>query len=91
MRFLLVALIALMPAAASAAALQNAPPAKDSASPALVKCKQAKAQYYAYRDGKPLKPHKLTELPLANAYIAIVRNDGVCEVPVIVRYNMGGR
>ena len=44
MRFLLVALIALMPSAASAAALQNAPPAKDSASPALVKCKQAKAQ-----------------------------------------------
>jgi hypothetical protein len=89
MRLLLVALIALIPASAGAAAAQTTPSAKDSV--AITKCKQVSAHYYAYRDGKPLKPHKLTELPPANAYIAIVRNDGRCEVPVIVRYKMGGR
>ena len=91
MRLLLVALIALMPAGAGAAALENAPSAKDSAATHPDKCKQTGAHYYAYREGEPLKPKKLTELPPANAYIAIVRNDGRCEVPVIVRYNMGGR
>lgn len=90
MRLLLVALIGLVPVSAHAAALQNAPSANKSAS-AQTKCKQVGAHYYAYRDGRPLKPHKLTELPPANAYIAIVRNDGHCDVPVIVRYNMGGR
>lgn len=85
MRLLLVALI---PAAAGAAALQNAP---DHALSALTKCKQVGAHYYAYRDGKAPRPHKLAELPPANAYIAIVQNDGVCEVPVIVRYHLGDR
>jgi hypothetical protein len=91
MRLLLVALIALLPASAGAVALQNVPRAKESASSTLGKCKQVGAHYYAYRDGKKVKPRKLTELPPANAYIAIVRNDGLCEVPVIVRYNLGGR
>ncbi|MFL6776967.1 MAG: hypothetical protein ACJ8FN_11310 [Sphingomicrobium sp.] len=91
MRLLLVAMFALMPASAGAVALQNVPRGIDSASSLLAKCKQVGAQHYAYRDGKKLKPRKLTELPPANAYIAIVRNDGVCEVPVIVRYNLGGR
>ena len=89
MRLLLVALIALVPESAGAVALQNAPSAKEAVS--LAKCKQVGAHDYAYRAGKPLKPQKLTELPPANAYIAIVRNDGRCEVPVIVKYNMGGR
>ena len=91
MRLLLAAVIALLSTSASAAALQTAPAAKDPALEAVAKCKQTSAHYFAYRDGKPLKPHKLTELPPANAYVAIVRNDGRCEVPVIVRYNMGGR
>jgi hypothetical protein len=91
MRLLLVALAALIPAVAGAAAVQTTPSAKDAAPAALAKCKQVSAHYYAYRNGKALQPHKLTELPPANAYIAIVRNDGRCEMPVIVRYNMGGR
>ena len=91
MRLLLAAVLTLLPAIAGAAALQNAPAEKDPALEAVANCKQASAHYYAYRDGKPLRPHKLIELPPANAYIAIVRNDGRCEIPVIVRYNMGGR
>ena len=91
MRLLPAALLALLSTNASAAALQNTPVAKEPALEAVAKCKQAGAHYYAYRDGKPLQPRKLTELPPANAYIAIVRNDGRCEIPVIVRYNMGGR
>ena len=89
MRLLLATVLALSSTSASAAALLNAPAAKDPALEAVAKCKQASAHYYAYRDGKVIKPHKLTELPPANAYVAIVRNDGRCEIPVIVRYNMG--
>jgi len=47
--------------------------------------------YYAYRDGKPLRPRKLTELPPANAYSAVFRHIGNCEAPIVVKYGVGGR
>jgi hypothetical protein len=47
--------------------------------------------YYAWRNGKALKPQKLNELPPANAYNAVYRLVGGCESPVIVRYGLGNR
>jgi hypothetical protein len=36
--------------------------------------------------------HKLTELPPANAYVAVFRHDSNgCEAPIVVRYGVGGR
>ena len=49
------------------------------------------SNYYAYRDGKPLRPRKLTELPPANAYSAVFHHIGACEVPIVVKYGVGGR
>jgi hypothetical protein len=47
-------------------------------------------QYYAWRRGKALKPQKLIELPPANAYYTVYRLIGGCEVPVVVKYGVGG-
>ena len=34
--------------------------------------------------------HKLTELPPANGYVAVYREVDGCEVPIMVRYGVGG-
>ncbi len=47
--------------------------------------------YYAWRNGKALKPQKLNELPPANAYRSVYRLVGGCESPVVVRYGVGNR
>ena len=46
---------------------------------------------HAYDRSKPLKPQKLGDLPPANAYKAVYRLVGGCEVPVVVKYGVGGR
>ena len=46
---------------------------------------------YAWRRGEPLQPRKLTELPPANAYSAVYRRIGGCEVPVVVKYGVNSR
>ena len=38
--------------------------------------------YYAYDSGKRLKPRKLTELPPATAYMAVMRQIGGCDAPL---------
>jgi hypothetical protein len=43
------------------------------------------------RKGGKLVPQKLNELPAGDAYRAVLRSDGRCQVPVIVKYNVGGR
>ena len=45
----------------------------------------------AFDRSKPLKPQKLGELPPANAYKAVYRLVAGCEVPVVVKYGVGGR
>ena len=45
---------------------------------------------HAWDRGKKLQPKKLTELPDANAYAAVLRRIGRCEVPVVVRYGVSG-
>jgi hypothetical protein len=46
---------------------------------------------HAFDRSKPLKPQKLGDLPPANAYKAVYRTVGGCEVPVVVKYGVGGR
>lgn len=46
---------------------------------------------HAYDGSKPLKPQKLGELPPANAYSAVYRLIRGCEVPIVVKYGVGGR
>ncbi len=46
---------------------------------------------YAWRQAEPLQPRKLTELPPANAYSAVYRRIGGCEVPVVVKYGVNNR
>lgn len=56
----------------------------------LPECQRTTPQIAVERGkGPPMK--KLNELPPANAYKAVYRQIGGCEVPVIVRYNVGGR
>jgi len=47
--------------------------------------------YVAVERGKSVAPRKLSELPPANAYKAVYRRVDGCEVPVIVKYGVGGR
>ena len=43
------------------------------------------------RDKKKPQARKLTELPAADAYFAVYRRIGQCEVPMLVKYGVGGR
>ena len=88
MRLLLVAIAASIPATAQAASLPKAVPAVVPKE--IANCPQA-SRYHAWRSGKALKPHKLADLPDANAYKAVLRHDGRCEAPVVVKYGVSGR
>jgi hypothetical protein len=46
---------------------------------------------HAYDRSKPPKPQRLGDLPPANAYSAVYRLIRGCEVPVVVKYGVGGR
>ena len=48
------------------------------------------SRYEAARRGGKLPPSLLTELPGADMYNAVYRKVGECEVPMIVRYDVGG-
>ena len=50
------------------------------------------SSYYAWRRGEPLKPQKLTELPPATTYMAVVRTIGGCDAPLtLIEYRGGNR
>jgi hypothetical protein len=84
-------LFAMVMAAAVATPAVAAPDAARAIKPfAGGKCPRT-AGYYAWQRGKQVKPHKLTELPSANAYYTVYRLVGGCEVPVVVRYGVGNR
>jgi hypothetical protein len=51
----------------------------------------ATSRYQASRRGKTPKAQKLNELPAADAYSAVYRRIGQCEVPIMVKYGVGGR
>jgi hypothetical protein len=90
MRLLAVAVLMLSSTAASAVALPNDSVVKGALPPGSDTCPQT-TSYYAFRSGEPLKPRKLTELPPANAFAAVYRHIGRCEIPLVVKYGVGRR
>src|SRR3954447_25080970 len=48
------------------------------------------SRYEAARRGGKLPPSLLGQLPAADLYKAVYRRIGGCEVPIIVRYDVGG-
>lgn len=88
MRFLAASLLCILPAAAGAASAdrpvaRKGQPATGVIAPGSPNCPRA-TSYNAYRDGEPLKPRKLTELPPAQGYMAVYRNIDGCEAPLTV-------
>ena len=49
------------------------------------------SRFHASRKAGKIAPQKLTLLPSADAYRAVLRSDGRCQVPVIVKYDVGGQ
>jgi len=70
---------------------QSAPraPAKFEPTDPLADCPRT-ATVHTLDHGEALQPRKLIELPPANQYAAVYRRIGGCEVPLVVRYNVGG-
>ena len=89
MRFLMPSLLVLLPTAAAAAALQGAPAVKTPPPKHAASCPRA-TSHYAYKQGEPLKPRKLTELPSARGYMAVYRVINGCEEPMtMIEYRTG--
>ena len=91
MRLLAVALLTLLPATAGAVAANSAPVVKGALPPPQSPDCPRTTSFYAFDPSQPVKPRKLDELPPANVYAAVYRRVGNCEVPVIVKYGVGGR
>lgn len=81
----MVSLLTLFLAGASPAVAQN-----DVRAAEAPNCPRTTSMH-AYDRSKPLKPQKLGELPPANAYSAVYRLVRGCEVPIVVKYGVGGR
>lgn len=84
------ALVALPAASAAAPFPARDTPVFDPNSEQSANC-PATSRYHANRRGQALRSQKLNELPMADAYKAAYRRIGGCEVPIIVRYGIGGR
>ena len=87
---LLVAAVAIAPAGSAQLQTPLARLDVPLAAPVPIDCPKT-TSHHAMKPGDSLKLQKLGELPPANAYAAVYRQVGGCEVPVIVRYNVGGR
>ena len=84
MRMLLIAGLAIV-----AAPLAAAPRTPAKFAPPRADCPRA-ATFHTLDRGKAVKPRKLNELPPANQYAAVYRRIDGCEVPLVVRYKVGG-
>ena len=84
-----VALLMLLPGASIADAGDPVRPAGARLPPPSGDCPQA-TSHHAVEPGKPVRLQKLGELPPANLYAAVWRHDGKCEVPMIIKYGVGG-
>ena len=80
MRFLLM--VCATVATSNAAILPKSVPSKPADCPATSRYEAAQ------RDGRALFS-RLGDLPAAEAYKAVLRHDGRCEAPIIIRYNIG--
>lgn len=91
MRLLILALA--LSATTSALAADSRPardmPVVDPNAGAPANCPPT-SRYEAARRGGKLPPSLLNQLPAADMYNAVYRRVGGCEVPIIVRYNVGG-
>jgi hypothetical protein len=91
MRLLILALA--LSATTSALAADSRPardmPVVDPNAGAPANCPPT-SRYEAARRGGKLPPSLLNQLPAADMYNAVYRRVGDCEVPIIVRYNVGG-
>lgn len=84
MRVLIFALAAMASAGAPAA-----PPMVDSKfNPPSKDCPPV-SRYHAMKQGKGVKMQKLTELPPADHYKAVIRRVGACEAPIIAGFKPG--
>jgi hypothetical protein len=94
---ILAAAAAALPATAASAPAINAPAAdmpvfKVGPSADDERCPPISRYHVARREQqrRGLKAQKLTELPVADAYLAVSRQIDGCEAPIIVRYGIGG-
>lgn len=91
MRTLLAASLLLLPvSAASAPAPAGDMRVIEPFPVESVECPPISRFHMTKRNGKA-KSRKLTELPPGDAYLAVERRIGQCQVPIIVRYGIGGR
>lgn len=97
MRLLVLAAAIALPASAASAPAIDAPAADMpvfKVGPAVddERCPPISRYHVARRnqERRPLTAQKLNELPVADAYLAVSRQIGGCEVPIIVRYGIGG-
>lgn len=94
MRVLLLTSLLAIPASAASVPAGDMPTYNPTPREAAGLCPKTAAQVAAERAkrGGAAKLHKLTELPPANAYIAVFRHDSRgCEAPIVVRYGVGRR
>ena len=77
----------LLTAVLSAATIATVPRASRVSS---ADCPRTTAHIAENRDSK-VQLKKLNELPTGNVYKAVYRRIGGCEVPVVVRYDVGRR
>ena len=89
MRLLVAFLLAIAPAGAGAVSTPDPQLAKPPPS-STAGCRRV-TPHYAYREGRPLKPHSLDELPPAHAFSAVFRQIGGCEAPIVIKYRVGGQ
>ena len=97
MRIALIAFIALIPAASTAAEDRSPPPApmiataaaETAVSPYPETCPSETARIAKAKDARP-ELHKLTDLPDAQAYSAVFRTDAEgCPDPIVISYEVG--
>ena len=94
MRVLLLTSLLAVPASAASLPARDMPTYNPTPREALGLCPKTAAQIAAerVRRGGAAKLHKLTDLPPANAYIAVFRHDSNgCEAPIVVKYGLGRR
>jgi hypothetical protein len=89
MRLLAAALLVLVPVSGTAAPTPAGDmPLLNPSAGSPANCPPI-SRYEAARRGGKLPPSLLTELPTADLYKTVYRRIGGCEVPIIVRYNIG--
>ena len=94
MRVLLLTSLLAIPASAATVPARDMPAYNPTPREAAGLCPKTAAQIAAERvkRGGAAKLHKLTDLPPANAYIAVFRHDSNgCEAPIVVKYGLGRR